>query len=159
MSATHRDLERKVAEGTFRQDLYYRLKGVELIVPPLAERREEIPHLVSYFLTRFCEREGIEEPVLTSEALAFLVAREYPGNVRELQSLVEGAAALADGEVSVGLLTSLSSSSEEGGPRALDLRSVQQGHIRKVLELTGGNKSAAAKILGVDRRTLSRQGF
>jgi transcriptional regulator with PAS, ATPase and Fis domain len=168
VAATHRDLETLVEEGRFREDLYYRLKGVEVDLPPLRERREDVPHLVRHFLERFCAREGIEPPPLRAEALALLMAHDYPGNVRELQNVIEGAASLAEGEIDAELVRSLLGAgapaaggaglgAEAGGP--LDLDSVERSHIERVLEMTAGNKTAAARVLGVTRRTLQRRGF
>ncbi len=162
VAATHRDLEALVVEGSFREDLYYRLKGVELQLPPLRERREDIPHLVRSFAEDFVRREGIESSPVTPEALALLMRHGYPGNVRELKNLIEGALSLAEGEVTPELLSSLMGVSQapaEADGQLLDLGAVEQQHIARVLRMTAGNKSAAAKILGVDRRTLLRKGF
>ncbi len=160
VAATHRQVEEMVRAGEFREDLYYRLRGVEIELPPLRERREDIAHLVRHFAGEFCRRESIPEPRFSRSALTLLLAHEYPGNVRELQNLVEGAISLSDGEIDDELVRSLlevDPSSESAG--ALDLESVEQRHIARVLRLTGGNKSAAARILGVTRRTLLRRGF
>jgi len=159
VAATHRNLEQRVEERTFREDLYYRLKGVEIELPPLRERRQDVPHLVRHFLEEFCAREEIPVPLLRSEALALLMAHDFPGNVRELQNLVEGAVSLADGEVGADLIRSLIGSTTASGPEALDLQTVERRHISRVLDLTEGNKTAAARILGVDRKTLQRKGF
>ena len=161
ITATHRPLEELVADGSFREDLYYRLKGVELHLPPLRERREDIPHLVHHFLERFCAHENLKVPVVTGDALQLLLSHDYSGNVRELQSVVEGAVALAEGAIDAQLVGSLLGSKTVGvsSPEALDLSTVQRRHIRRVLKLTDGNKSAAARLLGVDRRTLLRKGF
>ncbi len=159
VAATHRDLEDRVSERSFREDLYYRLKGVEIELPPLRDRRQDIPHLVRYFMEEFCAREEIPVPPLRSEALAVLMAHDFPGNVRELQNLVEGAVSLAEGEVDADLLRSLIGSSASTGPEALDLETVERRHIRRVMELTDGNKTAAARILGLNRKTLQRKGF
>jgi transcriptional regulator with GAF, ATPase, and Fis domain len=162
VAATHRDLDALVAEGRIREDLYYRLKGVELALPPLRARREDIPHLVRHFLEQFCQREGIAPPALAHDASALLLDHDYPGNVRELQNLVEGAASLAEGAIDAELLRSLlgaAAAPVAAGPEALDLQAVERRHIRRVLELTHGNKSSAAKMLGIDRKTLSRKGF
>jgi len=165
VAATHRDLEAMVAEGEFREDLYYRLKGVDIELPPLRERRGDIPHLVRAFLEDFCGREEIPVPALSSEALAVLMGHDYPGNVRELQNLVAGAASLAEGEVSGELLRSLIGAGGGGGEapapgiEALDLATVEHDHITRVLKLTDGNKTRAARLLGLDRRTLIRKGF
>jgi Nif-specific regulatory protein len=166
VAATHRDLEARVAEGTFREDLYYRLRGVELELPPLRERREDIPHLVRQFVEEFCRREKVAPPHVSREAQALLLGHDYPGNVRELQNLIEGAISLADGTISVELLRSLigpAAAAEElspaGGPEPLDLAGVERRHIQRVLQHVRGNKSEAARMLGVDRKTLSRKGF
>jgi len=161
VAATHRDLDALVAEGGIREDLYYRLKGVELVLPPLRERREDIPYLVRHFLEQFCRREGIAEPTLTHDASALLLSHGYPGNVRELQNLVEGAASLAEGTIDADLLRSLlgGGSPAIGGPEPLDLAAVERHHIQRVMELSRGNKSSAARLLGIDRRTLLRKGF
>src|SRR5690606_14923556 len=164
VAATHRDLEARVAEGSFREDLYYRLRGVELELPPLRERREDIPHLVRHFVEEFCHREGVAAPHISKEAQALLLAHAYPGNVRELQNLIEGAISLADGAVDADLLQSLIGSAGGGetaapGPEPLDLAAVERRHIQRVLRAAHGNKSEAARILGVDRKTLRRKGF
>jgi len=159
VAATHRNLEALFSQGQFREDLYYRLKGVEIELPALRERREDVPHLVRYFAEEFCQREKIPLPHFSKEALALLLAYDYPGNVRELQNIVQGAVSLADGKVEVELLRSLLGTPSPSGPEALDLGTVEQRHIQKVLRLTDGNKSAAAKLLGLDRRTLLRKGF
>jgi transcriptional regulator with GAF, ATPase, and Fis domain len=168
VAATHRDLETLVEENRFRGDLYYRLKGVEIDLPPLRERREDVPHLVRHFLEEFCRREGIEPPQIRAEALALLMSYGYPGNVRELQNVVEGAISLADGEIDAELVRSLlgaaaapGGAGDDGadGGRPLDLETLERRHIGRVLELTGGNKTAAARVLGITRRTLQRKGF
>ncbi len=165
VAATHRDVEALVAAGRFREDLYYRLKGVDVALPPLRERREDIPHLVHYFLEDFCLREGIAVPRLAPQALALLIAHGYPGNVRELRNLVEAATSLAEGSIAPDLVRSLLGSSAEvpGGveeeAEMVDLDTLERRHIARVLKMTGGNKSAAARVLGLDRRTLLRKGF
>jgi len=166
VAATHRDLEALVEQGRFREDLYYRLKGVEVELPPLRDRRQDVPHLVRTFIEQFCAREGLEPPQLRAEAFALLMRYDFPGNVRELQNLIEGAVSLAEGEIDRDLVTSLigaGSPPAAGGPDAdqgaLDLATLERRHIERVLELTGGNKTAAARVLGITRRTLQRKGF
>ena len=158
IAATHRNLEALVEEGQFREDLYYRLKGVDIELPPLRDRRQDIPHMVRLFSEEFCQREKVAPPHLDSEALALLLAYDYPGNVRELQNLIEGAVSLADEAIDAELLLRLMGGSDAETVDALDLHTVERHHIERVIRLTGGNKSAAAKILGVDRRTLQRKG-
>ncbi len=159
VAATHRDLERLVSDGGFRQDLYYRLKGVEIQLPPLRERREDIPHLVRHVVESFCQREGIPVLRVHPDALALLLAYDFPGNVRELQNMMEAAVSLADEQVTAEVVRPLLGEAGGEGPKALDLGAVERQHIGKVLRLTGGNKSRAAQILGIDRRTLQRKGF
>jgi two-component system response regulator HydG len=175
VAATHRNVEQLVRQGGFREDLYYRLRGVEIELPPLRERREDIAHMVRHFAREFCQREGIAEPHFDRDALALLLGWDYPGNVRELQNVVEGAISLADGRIDADLVRSLlgatSAAPARGGGEAgespagsgadgsMDLDTLMEAHIQRVLRMVGGNKSAAAKILGVNRRTLLRKGF
>jgi transcriptional regulator with GAF, ATPase, and Fis domain len=161
VAATHQDLERLVSEREFREDLYYRLKGVEIRLPPLRERREDVPHLVRHFVEEFCRREQIEIPSISPDTLAMLLSYDFPGNVRELQNLMEAAVSLSRDTVEASLVQSLLGSEAEspGLGAALDLQGVETAHISRVLKMSGGNKSQAARILGIDRRTLQRKGF
>jgi transcriptional regulator with PAS, ATPase and Fis domain len=159
VAATHQDLEALVRAGRFREDLYYRLKGVELELPPLRERRQDIPHLVRTFVEEFCRREGIPAPQLRPEALVLLLAHGYPGNVRELQNLIEAAVSLAEREIDADLIRSLLGTPAAQSPEPLDLSGMERRHIGRVLKLTAGNKTEAARILGIDRKTLQRKGF
>jgi transcriptional regulator with GAF, ATPase, and Fis domain len=140
VAATHQDIEALVAAGRF-------------------ERRADIPHLVRTFVEEFCRTEGIPVPQFRSEALALLLAHDFPGNVRELQHLVEGAVSLADREIDAELVRSLLGTPAPQSPEPLDLAALERRHIGRVLKLAGGNKSEAARILGVDRKTLQRKGF
>jgi len=159
IAATHRQLEERIQEGRFREDLYYRLKGVDLELPPLRERRQDIPHLVRLFIEQFCRREGIESPVLDPDALTLMLAYDFPGNVRELQNLVEGAVSLAEGSISSELVNSLMGGTGEESSEPVELAAVERRHIQRVIRLAEGNKSTAARLLGIDRRTLQRKGF
>ncbi|MDX1643712.1 MAG: sigma 54-interacting transcriptional regulator [Thermoanaerobaculia bacterium] len=160
VAATHQDLEDLIQQGRFREDLYYRIKGVEISVPALRERREDIPHLIRHFSEDFCRREEIPLPQFSQEALALLLSYDYPGNVRELQNLVEGAVSLSEGAIDRELVQSLLNvPATAPAPEALELAAAERRHIARVLEITGGNKSRAARLLGVDRRTLQRKGF
>ena len=97
LAATHARLPERIARGEFREDLYYRLRVVEIELPPLRERREDIPRLVRYFLERFAAREEKDVPTLDRDAYAALLAHDFTGNIRELENLLEGAAALSQG--------------------------------------------------------------
>ena len=113
-----------------------------------------------YFADAFSRREGIPVPRFPADALAEIIAHDFPGNVRELQNLVEAALSLAEGSVESDLVHSLMGEPDEvRGPEPLDLQTAENRHIARILRLTGGNKSRAAKLLGVDRRTLQRKGF
>ncbi len=167
LAATNARLSERISAGDFREDLYYRLRVVEITVPPLRDRREDIPRLVRYFLERFAAREGREVPNLDRDAYAALLGHDFPGNVRELENLLEGAAALSQGNTihrddlqwlprgAVRTDTDpVPTGSEEEIP---DLRALEEQHIQRVLRLAGGNKSRAARLLGISRRTLYRK--
>ena len=163
LSATHQDLSRMIADRQFREDLYYRLRVVEIALPPLRERREDLPRLVRYFLARFAAREGRPAPTIDRDAMRALMTHPFRGNVRELENLLEGAAALArGGAIRREDLQWIDTSSGEaeastGDGEAVSLRQLESRHIQRVLRLANGNKSRAARILGIDRRTLYRK--
>jgi transcriptional regulator with GAF, ATPase, and Fis domain len=157
VAATNADLEKSIRERRFREDLYYRIRVVEVPLPPLRERREDIPRLVGHFLSRIASREGRRPKSLTREAVARLLDYPFPGNVRELENLLEGAAALVPGDrIEAGDLQMRGPRLAEGGA-GLDLATLEIQHIRRVLDSVGGNKSEAARILGINRRTLYRK--
>ncbi len=159
ISATHRNLRECVEGGTFRQDLYYRLNVIELRMPPLRERREDIPVLVEALLARIAGR-AVE---VSEAAMRELAAYAFPGNVRELENILERAMALsAGGCIDVVDLQLAPEAADEGGvsmPRAgetLDdtLNRVERSAILDALAKTGGNRTAAARLLGVTFRSL-----
>lgn len=162
LAATHRSLEEMIETGEFRQDLYYRLRVVEIFLPPLRERREDIPKLVRYFLDKYGKREGLENVRIAQEALQKLMRYPFPGNVRELENLIEGALAVTVDPV-IAADELLIPSGSEGGPQGdlladlPELRELERRYIGLVLEQTGGNMSKAARILGIDRKTLYRK--
>jgi transcriptional regulator with GAF, ATPase, and Fis domain len=161
LAATHRSLEEMIERGEFRQDLYYRLKVVEIALPPLRERRDDIPKLVRFFLDKYGKREGLRDVRITQEALQKLMRYAFPGNVRELENLIEGALALTtDPVIDPGdLLMPESASSADPGELTADfpsLTDLEHRYVARVLAHTKGNISKAAKILGVDRKTLYR---
>ena len=165
LAATHARLPERIARGEFREDLYYRLRVVEIVLPPLRERREDIPRLVRHFLERFAARESREAPTLDRDAYAALLSHDYAGNIRELENLLEGAAALSRGGVirreDVQWLSPPRAPREEVASLAAgsvaNLRVLEENHIQRVLKLAGGNKSRAARLLGISRRTLYRK--
>ncbi len=167
LSATHQSLPDLIREGRFREDLFYRLRVVEIAMPALRERREDIPRLAGHFLARIAAREGRSRPqTLTRDAVKALLDYEFPGNVRELENLLEGAAALVSGDaieaadLQFGIAGAGGAGGAGGSERAgagVSLRHVENAHIRRVLAEVKGNKSRAAKLLGVSRRTLYRK--
>jgi transcriptional regulator with GAF, ATPase, and Fis domain len=162
LSATHRDLEEMIERSEFRQDLYYRLKVVEIMLPPLRDRRDDIPKLVRFFLDKYGKREGLKDVRITQEALQQIMRYPFPGNVRELENLIEGALAVTvDPVIDPGdlLLPQAPSAVEPArfGEELSTLEEMEARHIARVLAVTNGNISKAAKILGVDRKTLYRR--
>jgi DNA-binding NtrC family response regulator len=162
LSATHRSLEEMIETGEFRQDLYYRLRVVEIVLPPLRERKEDIPKLVRFFLDKYGKREGLKDVRITQEALQKIMRYPFAGNVRELENLIEGALALTvDPVIDPGdLLLPESAAGGDSSGLTGDLPSLEElegRYIARVLAHTRGNMSAAAKILGIDRKTLYRK--
>jgi len=161
LAATHRDLEQMIEVGEFRQDLYYRLKVVEIVLPPLRDRRDDIPKLVRFFLDKYGKREGLHDVRITQEALQRLMHYQFPGNVRELENLIEGALALTtDPVIDPGdlLLPEEARIGPEGelGADLPTLDDLERRYIARVLAHTGGNMTKASRILGIDRKTLYR---
>jgi Nif-specific regulatory protein len=159
VTATNQDLESMVESGDFRRDLYYRLRVVVVSVPPLRERREDVPLLARHFLEMYGDRFGRPGLVLSREALAMLMSYSFPGNVRELENVVQAAVALAPGEVIAEQdlrLEEISGEDVESGS-LLPLRELEHRHIERVLQEVGGNRQEAARILGIDRSTLYRK--
>jgi DNA-binding NtrC family response regulator len=160
VSATHQDLPAEIRAGRFREDLFYRLRVVEIRMPALRERREDIPRLAGHFLARITARDGRRAPSLSRDAVKALLDYPFPGNVRELENLLEGAAALVSGDtieaadLQFGIAREVA---DELRLASVDLRNVESAHIRRVLAQVKGNKSRAAKLLGVSRRTLYRK--
>ncbi len=163
IAATHRDLEAMVAEGTFRQDLYYRLSVVPVHLPPLRERPEDIPLLAEHFLRVYASKNRKPIAGFTPEAMDLLVRHAWPGNVRELQNAVERAVILCLGErITPRELPPAVRASAPPPPEAPSaaepglrtLREAERELILRTLEETGGNRTRAARILGISRQTL-----
>ena len=161
IAATHRPLEQLVREGAFREDLYFRLRVVELVVPPLRERRDDIGPLAEHLLAKAGRELGKEGIALTSDALRSLAAYDWPGNVRELENTLTRALVNARGStITADLLalgTRASVGAQPGGDRADDsLNAAERAHVAAVLARAGGNKRRAARALGVSRSRLDR---
>ncbi len=165
IAATNRDLEAEVKAGRFREDLYYRLNVIQVRMPPLRERRGDIPGFISHFLDRFTAELGRSEAAFSPEALELLVAWQWPGNIRELANVVERAATLADGNV-IGPEAlppalrgaELRESPAEMPTAGIDLQAhldaLERRALEQALERTGGNKTEAAKLLALTFRSL-----
>jgi DNA-binding NtrC family response regulator len=157
LSATNADLATEVAAGRFREDLLFRLNTIEIHLPPLRDRREDLPLLAAHFLRRHAARYRKTLDGFDAEALQLLLAHPWPGNVRELDHAVERAVLLAAGPV-VGA-GDLALRAGAGGPRLEDLplEDVERVLIQKALQRAGGNVSQAAKALGLSRSALYRR--
>jgi DNA-binding NtrC family response regulator len=162
LAATHTDLGQAVRRGEFREDLYYRLNVVVLVLPPLRDRQEDVELLARTFVDRIAGGYGLPVPPLAPEVRAALRAYRWPGNVRELRNVIERAVVLSDpGTLR---LESLGSGSADSGPGITGatlpfpapLREVVQAAARSMLDQTGGNKSEAARRLGISRPRLQR---
>ncbi len=179
IAATNVDLKRKVKEGTFREDLYYRLKVVEINLPPLRARKECIPLLVHHFLTKFRDKLGKKIINISDQAMDILRTYLWPGNVRELRHVIERACVLCNGKTLlkehfseeiaspaplppeertqlVDNLYQTKPAPPKGQPQYENFKS-EEAQIEEALRATGGNKSKAANILGIDRSTLYRK--
>ncbi len=160
IAATHRQLAEEVSAGRFRQDLYYRLNVVTIDMPPLRQRREDIPQLARYFLQRYAERNRKTVLGFTPQAMDMLIHYEWPGNIRELENAVERAVVLLTGEYISERELPLAIAGTPVSGRPLDgnliqpLVDVEKEAILAALEKTGGNKTEAARQLGITRKTL-----
>jgi len=154
VAATNRALEEQLAEGSFREDLYYRLNVIRIDVPPLRERRGDIPALAGFFVEKLNRQMGRKVSGLEPEALARLSAYRFPGNVRELENAVERAYILCSGDTISARDLGAPFSRPERAPKAGKLRDQERELIEKTLARHGGNRTHAAQELGISRRTL-----
>jgi DNA-binding NtrC family response regulator len=161
ISATNRDLEKAIKDGTFREDLYYRLNVVTINVPPLRERKEDIPLLANHFFKKFVVVNSKKITGISSEVMDMLIDYHWPGNVRELENVIEHAVVVCkNNEITPGdLPNTLKMSIREkenlpGSNAAITLEDLEKKHIKEVLNRNKGNISKSAKNLGIDRVTL-----
>ncbi len=162
IAATNKNLEEEIKAGRFREDLYYRINVVTLVVPPMRERREDIPLLADFFLKQYAEKNNRPIKGFTPRAVDLLMRYDWPGNVRELENVVERAVIMARGDMITPLefpdvLQDLDEEAK-ASPLALtagrSLKEVEKVMILRTLEETGGNRTHAARSLGISRRTL-----
>jgi len=168
LSATNADFQAKIAEGAFRQDLYYRLAQFTVVVPPLRERREDVPLLAEHFLNLFANDIGVARPALTPAALEALAAYNFPGNVRELKNIIVRALIESDGgqilpdHLLLAPMTRLPipaapTTPLQQGDLPLNLAQAEIHLIQRAIDHANGNITQAAALLGVDRKTIYRK--
>jgi DNA-binding NtrC family response regulator len=164
IAATNTNLEEEVKLGNFRSDLYYRLNVIPIHIPPLRERKGDTEILIKYFIKKYCDKLGVKEKEISTEAISTLVSYSWPGNVRELENTLERAVLLTSGEIID--LNSLTQNILENKPLGFikstqpehpDLESIERAYIFWVLNQTGWQKTKAAQILGIDTSTLYRK--
>ncbi|MEA2062902.1 MAG: helix-turn-helix domain-containing protein, partial [Gemmatimonadota bacterium] len=162
VAASNRNLDELVSQGIFRQDLYYRVNVVKIVLPPLCQRKEDVPLLAEHFITRFNCLRGRQIAGVSSAAMAALMEYDYPGNIRELENIIEHAFVLCDGaKIETRHLpehlaqTGPPPSEETGFPSALG--EFEKRLICEALERNGFNRLAAARELGIHKSTLFRK--
>ena len=159
VAATNKDLQKAVKAGTFREDLFYRLSVVPITLPPLREKRDDIPLLANHFLEKYNKKRRKNIRAISDQAMKALVEYNWPGNVRELENAIERAVVLAENDVVkpsdllyYGLTVETPSTSDAGGAQRLS--DLEREHIAKTLKMFNGHRGKAAKSLGIDRKTL-----
>jgi transcriptional regulator with PAS, ATPase and Fis domain len=160
ITATNRNLEKMVTEGKFREDLYFRIDIVKLSLPPLSERKEDIPLLVAHFIDRFKHLSGKEILGISQKALASLMLYDWPGNIRELENAIEHAFVLCqEGLIRLHHLPAriIPKTGESTTATGLTLKEVEKYTILKALEKNGWKRMATARELGIDKSTLRRK--
>jgi two-component system response regulator HydG len=163
LAATNRELDALVEQGTFRKDLYFRLNVLALRIPPLRERKQDIPLLVGHFLERLSRANGVER-TLSDDALKLLMNYDWPGNVRELENCLERASAMSSGPLihMADMPTSLQNSAVRplpgpGAPRIVPIAEMEKQAILSTIEQVRGDKLLAARLLGIGKTTLYRK--
>jgi DNA-binding NtrC family response regulator len=165
VSATNQDMKAMVSNGKFRDDLYFRIKGTEIHVPPLRERREDVPRLVNHAAGRFAVELGRPVPTITEPAMMRLISYAWPGNVRELLNVVQRMIVMSDGNVidvrhvpeEIRSPDAADDSCSVGSLAGVGLDKLEKEAIRQTLAMTGGNREQAANLLGIGERTLYRK--
>jgi DNA-binding NtrC family response regulator len=162
IAATNKKLEDEVERGTFREDLFYRINVITVPLPPLRERKEDIPLLVNYFLQKYAQRLGRPSVKMSREAMQVLVNYDWPGNVRELENMIERAVALCEADLIETTDLPEKLTQVKIAIRVLDeyemtLDALEEQHIKKVLQKVGGDKAKASQILGINLSTLYRK--
>ena len=159
LSATNRNLKEEIANGRFREDLYFRLSVFRILLPPLCQRRDDILLLAQYFIGQYARQIGRTAPSLSTEAKNIFLAYPWPGNVREMMNAIEHALIVCEDEITrhdlpIDMLSGDTSTADDD---AFDLKSVERNHIIKVLHHTHGNKTETARLLKIGLTTLYRK--
>ena len=162
IAASNQDIEKAIAEGRFREDLYYRLNVIQIVLPSLSERKEDIPLLVESFLKKHAKKNNRSFKNLNKESLDILMQWDWPGNVRELENVIERAVVLSKGEEIMkrdipSQLHHYSSDQVLKFPLGTPIRDVEKAMILSTLKMTDGDKTKAAEILGITARTIYRK--
>ncbi|MGD8992019.1 MAG: helix-turn-helix domain-containing protein, partial [Desulfobacterales bacterium] len=154
---TRRDLEQEIAAGHFREDFFYRINVITILIPPLRERKEDIPLLIEHFLEKFSHETAKQVDHITRDTIERLIAHEWPGNVRELENAIERAVVLSKSRtIDIKDFSFLQAPPPKlAKPRSL--REMEKYHIRQILEECGWNITRAAKILDINRVTLHKK--
>ncbi len=158
IAATNKDLQREVESGTFRKDLYYRLNMLQLLIPPLRERKVDITNMARYFVDKFCREMGRQPCMLSSETLMSLLEYDWPGNVRELENTIQRAVLLADGDVIAGSPFTRAKKLSARPAKMVTLKEIERQYILQALCACDGRiggPGGAAEILGLKRTTLN----
>jgi len=159
LAATNKDLKKSVENKTFREDLYYRLAVVPIVIPPLRQRKEDIPLLIDHFIKKYCDRNRTDRKWISPKALRLLTESSWPGNVRELENVIERAVLMSPGaEITTEVLFLDQTVEVPGDPLQDVIRSttaiVEKEKIAEATQRAHGNRSRAAKLLGISRATL-----
>ncbi len=158
IAATNRDLQKEAEAGTFRMDLYYRLSVFSIQLPPLRERKADVPALAKYYLNFFATKMGSQKMEMTADFINALEQHQWKGNIRELKNVMERVVILSDSDtLSTELLPPGFNTETTDNSNAIDLASVEKHHIKKILAYTGGNKTETARLLGIGLTTLYRK--
>ena len=156
ITATHQNLEALVAAGTFRPDLYYRLRVLEIEVPSLRDRLSDVPQLAQHLTRRASRSIGRKAPVLSQEALDVLVTQDWPGNVRELENCLTRAVVLASGDVIRAEHITVGGAASKSAAAPLTLEALERSHVEHTLAALDGHKAKTARVLGISRPRLDR---
>ncbi|MCK4798619.1 MAG: sigma-54-dependent Fis family transcriptional regulator, partial [Spirochaetes bacterium] len=163
LATTNRNLREEVAAGRFREDLFYRLNVIQIIVPPLRERRDDIPLFISNFISEFCKENNIIINEITSKAKMALINYEWPGNIRELRNVLESAVVLSRNNIiDINDLPShIVNIDDSNSVLKINMPSkiedIEKKAITTTLKITNGNKSKASQLLGITRKTLQNK--